>query len=237
MLDGDAAKHMLLLFIPGRLSNSSLSLLESAGWTLRPTERVPPPNPDRLPARNFMDTYTKMRLFELEDEFDAIVHLDADMLVVRPFKEIWQFPVPLAAARDVRMGFGWLPTINSGTLLLKPNRRLVKHMLEIAPTFRYDVIFAEQALLDAYWKRDMTILPYIYNGQLGIKRVFPQMWPLFEQDVRVVHYTGTKPWEWHEKPDMPAERAQWWAAWDKMDRQRIRDGRGTVGALGREPKR
>lgn len=68
-----------------------------------------------------------------------------------------------------RAGSGWLPTINAGSLLLKPNKKLLAHMLELAPTFRYNAVFAEQALLNAYWARDLTILPYLYNGQVCVR--------------------------------------------------------------------
>lgn len=44
-------------------------------------------------------------------------------------------------------GYGWLPTINGGSLLLKPNKALLSHMLEISPIFKYDTVFAEQSLL------------------------------------------------------------------------------------------
>jgi len=57
---------MLLLYIPdGRVSNASLELLASEGWTPRPVERIPPPA-TRKAAHNFQDQYTKLRLFELE---------------------------------------------------------------------------------------------------------------------------------------------------------------------------
>ena len=71
--------------------------------------------------------------------------------------------------------------------------------------------------------------------QLGIKRVYPHVWPAFFADARIVHYTGTKPWEWHETPDMPLERAQWWTQWDAMEAERVRGGLPSLGALGREP--
>lgn len=82
------------------------------------------------------------------EEFDQVFYMDADTLVHRPFHEIWSYPVPLAAARDVRMGHGWLPSINAGTLLLKPNKRVLEHMLEIAPIYKYNTVFAEQGLLN-----------------------------------------------------------------------------------------
>jgi len=70
--------------------------------------------------------------------------------------------------------------------------------------------------------------------QLGIKRVYPAHWEAFANDVKIVHYTGTKPWEWHEESDMPVERAQWWGAWEEMERSRLAAGLTSLGSLGRE---
>lgn len=110
---------MLLLYIDSRLSDESLGLLKQAGWTTLAVQQIPHPE-GRPPAHNFMDQYTKLSLFEyvefiikkhLSDhsgrleEYEQIFYMDADMMVVRPFPEIWSFPVPLAATRDVRMGW------------------------------------------------------------------------------------------------------------------------------------
>jgi len=234
MLAPNVSQHMVLLHTPGALGDESLRLLGEVGWEPREVELVPPPK-GRKPASNFMEQYTKLRLFELE-EFDQVFYLDADMLVIKPFTEVWSFPVPLAAARDVRKGFGWLPTINAGSLLLKPNKRLFEHMMEIAPKFKYNAVFAEQGLLQAYWAQALTHLPYIYNGQLGIKRVFPKIWQtVFQNDVKIIHYTGLKPWEWHEESDMPVERALWWETWERMVGDRRASGLSDLGRLARNP--
>jgi len=123
--------------------------------------------------------------------------------------------------------------MNSGTLRLKPNNAVYDHMLEIAPILRYNTVFAEQGLLNAYWAQAITFLPYVYNGQLGIKRVFPEVWEVFKHDVKIVHFTGLKPWERYEEPDMPVERAIWWEGWEETERERAEPGLESLGGLGR----
>ncbi|KAG8888646.1 hypothetical protein FRB98_007207 [Tulasnella sp. 332] len=231
MLESTVAQHMVLLHTPGSLSIDSMAVLEEIGWDLRLVPQIPYPQ-GKPPARNFMEQYTKLTLFEFE-EFEQIFYLDADTLVHRPFQEIWSYPVALAAVRDVRMGHGWLPSINAGTLLLKPNRRVLQHMLEVAPIFKYDTVFAEQGLLNAYWAQAITHLPYAYNGQLGIKRVFPEIWKVFLDDVKIIHYTGVKPWEWHIETDTPLERELWWDVWRQMEVDRKRRGARSLGSMGR----
>lgn len=92
------------------------------------------------------------------EEYDQLLYLDADTLIRQPFPEIWNFPVPLAAGRDVRKGFGWLPTFNAGVLLLKPNRRVLQHMLELAPTHYYETTYAEQGLLNGTTRATTTVV-------------------------------------------------------------------------------
>ncbi|KAG8809791.1 hypothetical protein FRC17_009792 [Serendipita sp. 399] len=157
------------------------------------------------------------------DQFDQIFYIDADALVIQPFPEIWSFPTPFAAARDVRQGHGWLTTINAGTFLLKPNRRLLSNMLEVAPYLKYKSKFAEQALLNAYWERDITILPYLYNAQLDIKRVSKDAWDSLRDRIRIIHYTGGKPWQCRSKTDLPNERQIWLHAWQAMMEEKRRD--------------
>ncbi|KAG8817773.1 hypothetical protein FRC18_000363 [Serendipita sp. 400] len=156
------------------------------------------------------------------EEFEQIFYIDADALVVKPFPEIWSFPTPFAASRDVRKGHGWLSTINAGTFLLKPSQRLLSHMLQVAPYLKYESKFAEQALLNVYWERDITILPYLYNAQLDIKRVSRDAWNSLKDRMRIIHYTGVKPWQCKGKTDLPTERQIWLDAWRNMMEEKQR---------------
>ncbi|KAG8843092.1 hypothetical protein FRC20_004067 [Serendipita sp. 405] len=231
MLNPDVAQHMVLLHIGGRLSDEILQLLQSVGWQTIAVDKIPAPK-GKPPAKGYRDQYTKLRLFELE-KFDQIFYIDADALVVKPFPEIWSFPVPFAASRDVRanaVGI-WLPTINAGTFLAKPNRRLLENMLEVAPLLDYDSWFAEQALLDKYWLRDLTFYPYIYNGQLDMKRGLPEVWDAFLPDMRIIHYTGTKPWWCGYSVNEPEERRLWIRDWEEMVAMREMDGDPLPGDL------
>lgn len=62
----------------------------------------------------------------------------------------WVGSVPTSEGSTLNrsVGYGWLPTINAGSLLLKPNKAMLSHMLEIAPIFKYNTVFAEQGLLN-----------------------------------------------------------------------------------------
>ncbi|KAG8772480.1 hypothetical protein FRC16_005662 [Serendipita sp. 398] len=223
MLNRNVAQHMLLLHIPGRLSDETLELLRGVGWQTVEVDMIPAPK-GKSPSPNYEDQYTKLRLFELE-KFEQVFYIDADALVVKPFPEIWSFPAPFAASRDVRIGSYnmWLPTINAGTFLIKPNHRVLDDMLKVAPSLDYEHYYAEQALLNRYWARDLTFYPYIYNGQLDMKRGLPEVWKAFRHDMRIIHYTGTKPWWCGYDVDQPEERRVWIRDWEEMVAMRAKE--------------
>ncbi|KAG8798514.1 hypothetical protein FRC17_007406, partial [Serendipita sp. 399] len=62
MLHPDIAQHMLLLHIPGRLSEDTLELLRSVGWDTVAVDRIPIPE-GKPPNPSYNDQYTKLRLF------------------------------------------------------------------------------------------------------------------------------------------------------------------------------
>jgi lipopolysaccharide biosynthesis glycosyltransferase len=70
--------------------------------------------------------------------------------------------------------------------------------------------------------------------KLGVKRVFPKIWEAFKNDIKIIHYTGLKPWQWHEEPDMPIERELWWRIWEEMEEARSKQGLQTLGNIGRK---
>ncbi|KAG8855582.1 hypothetical protein FRB91_001962, partial [Serendipita sp. 411] len=74
-----------------------------------------------------------------------------------------------------------------------------------------------------YWARDLTFYPYIYNGQLDMKRGLPEVWKAFRPDMRIIHYTGTKPWWCGYDVDQPEERRVWIRDWEEMVAMRAKE--------------
>ncbi len=69
---------------------------ELSNAVLRPVEPLLPKEDVPLIASRFADTWTKLRVFELVD-FDRLVFLDADMLILRNIDELFNVELP---ARD-----------------------------------------------------------------------------------------------------------------------------------------
>lgn len=72
-------------FIVVQISNHTLCLAWEVGWQPRPVKRIPPPG---YVLKNFKDQFTKLRIWELE-EFERVVYMDSDMLVMGDINELF----------------------------------------------------------------------------------------------------------------------------------------------------
>ncbi|MBL8976249.1 MAG: hypothetical protein JNK56_36930, partial [Myxococcales bacterium] len=97
--------------------------LAAQGWEIR--EVAPIPNPhrsDELLFRRFGASFTKLRAFDL-CEYERIVFLDADTIVIRNIDDLFQRP-GFAAAPDFFMP----DRFNSGVMVIDPSRALFERL-------------------------------------------------------------------------------------------------------------
>ena len=186
----------LMMYIPEQVSPRGLCLASATGFEPQPVERIAPPDDGKGVYQHFIDQYTKLRLWELDETAGArgVVYLDADTLVMRNFDELFGLPYNVAATPDVytnRKGF--VVQFNAGVLFLRPSRAVFRDIVDQIPTARYWRHEAEQALLNTFYAKDVVRLPYVYNANLAIKARSPGMWEGIKRDIRVIHYTMVKP--------------------------------------------
>jgi alpha-N-acetylglucosamine transferase len=170
--------------------------LAARGWILRPVAPIANPRPDEeLLYSRFAATYCKLRAFELV-EYDKVVLLDADTVVLRNIDDLFARPA-IAAASDFFMP----DRFNSGVLVLEPSLELTGRLLvalAAAPT--YDG--GDQGFLNSFWPDWWSMpvehrLPAVYNIHHFIFQFMyahPTVGRQFIEQVRVVHYTLQKPW-------------------------------------------
>ncbi|KAJ8508171.1 hypothetical protein ONZ45_g9514 [Pleurotus djamor] len=189
--------RMVLLFIDGQISTEALCLCQTVGWETIPMPRIPPPHGDQSVRKQFVDQYTKLNLWGLDQYgLNSVVYLDADTVVRRNFDELFDLPFNFAAVPDVygpgdTRGFDI--TFNAGVLALKPSSTILEHMKGTIGTARYPPTQAEQAFLNLYFGAKAARLPYIYNANLAIKHRNPVLWDELKSESSIVHYTMFKP--------------------------------------------
>ena len=137
-----------------------------------------------------LDNFAKLRLWELT-EYDRVVFLDADTLVVKNIDKLLFYP-EFSAAPNVYERLGDFHRLNSGVFVACPSQATFDGMLTVldAP--------------DAFWPRtDQSFLQHFFPDWHGLP-IFcnmlqyvwfnlPELWDW--NSVSVIHYQYEKPWE------------------------------------------
>ncbi len=195
------------------VSATARAQLAGQGWILRDVEPVKNPTPagEQLFPR-FDKVFAKLRAWDLT-EFDKVVLLDADMIVLRPIDDLFERP-ELSAAPD----FLRPDRFNSGAMVLEPSSEKLARMFEqlhAAPTYDGgDQGFLNGFFGDWYSGPADRRLPTWYNLPNFIYQFMhahPTLRAEAEREARIVHYLIQKPWE--AAPVMTGGSELWWAAY------------------------
>jgi inositol 3-alpha-galactosyltransferase len=166
-----------------------------------------------------------------EWDYDRLVYLDADMVVLQNLDHLFHLPnAPLYAVGDC---FGGREEeqernacchshpekkpeyFNAGLLVLIPDKKERERMeSELAKMNGQGIAkwrFAEQDFLNLYFEGRWQPLPFIYNAQKTIKCHHPDVWRL--EDIAVMHYVDEKPWSHRDSEENQGYREEvdlWW---------------------------
>ncbi len=206
-LTGTAAD--LVVLYTGAVTEAMLSPLAALGARLVRTELLPTSDGfneahgrSRLhgaapftkggkpPFHTPLDNFAKLRLWQME-EYERVVFLDADTLMLRNCDKLFGYP-EFCAAPNVYEGLGDFHRMNSGVFVARPSTATFEAMLTMldAP--------------DAFWRRtDQTFLQAFFPDWHGLPVTFnmlqyvwfamPALWDWSQ--IRVLHFQYEKPWE------------------------------------------
>jgi lipopolysaccharide biosynthesis glycosyltransferase len=150
-----------------------------------------------------LDCFTKFRMFQMH-EFDKLVYLDADMIVVQEIDDLFSYP-SFAAAPTFQLGKKKKGKIvpnsskfsnssfNAGMFVVDRDETLYDKLLAYYSNYDSRWSWADQSMLNEYFKGKWNAIPYYYNC---MKRVFVHRPDLWHPDrIKIIHYTGGKPWQ------------------------------------------
>lgn len=202
----------ILLYLPTQVHIEVLLEVQQAGWQLWPVKRIDPPKAGV--SHQFRDQFTKLRIWELV-QYESVIYLDADTLVLRNFDELWSLPTAFAAVPDIYLDErSWVLGINAGVMFVKPSKDTFDTLLRDIHTVSYEPSQAEQSFLREKYAYSVMRLPYIYNGNLAIKKKSLEVWKQLESDMAIIHYTLEKPFHHQEHEQQgklfEQEFALWW---------------------------
>lgn len=161
-------------------------------------------------------TFTKIQIWRLT-QFEKVVFLDADTLVLKNVDELFERP-ELSAAPDV----GWPDCFNSGVFVCVPSSDTYKRLEEFIKTSGSSFDGGDQGLLNNFfpgWAESSTRrLSFLYNV---VSHSFYSYLPAFlkyKDDIKIVHFIGErKPWYHRPGPgaDINDLAHKWWAVYDR----------------------
>lgn len=160
-----------------------------------------------------LDNFVKLRLWQRK-EYDRIVFLDADAIVLRNIDRLFGYP-EFSAAPNVYESLSDFHRLNSGVFVAAPSQQTFAEMLR-----RLD-------RPDAFWPRtDQTFLQTFFPDWHGLPVFFnmlqyvwfnlPDLWDW--SSISVVHYQYEKPWEEdHPKAERLGPLIALWHAYHRGD--------------------
>lgn len=153
-----------------------------------------------------LDNFAKLRLWQLN--YDRVVFLDADTLVLRPIDRLFDYP-EFCAAPNVYENLADFHRLNSGVFTARPSEATFEAMLQRldqpgAFWRRTDQTFLQE------WFPDWHGLPVFYNMLQYVWFNMPGLWSW--DDIHVLHFQYEKPWQDHAKADRLRPLIELWRA-------------------------
>lgn len=137
-----------------------------------------------------LDNFLKLRLWELE-QYQKIVFLDADCLVVQNIDNLFRFP-EFSGAPNLYESLADMHRLNSGVFVAQPSCYTFNDMINKLDTEDAFWRRTDQTFLQTYFP-DWHNLPYTYNCLQYIWFNMPALWEW--PSIKVIHYQYEKPWQ------------------------------------------
>ena len=228
-LQKSGTAYPLVVMVTDGIDDTVRQQLVDDGCQLVDVAPLRPPDdaPDGYANARFAEVWTKLAAWRLT-QFDRVVVLDADMLVVRNMDELFSLELAdgaIAACHACRCNpnriasypASWTPDncgythdsirptednyLNGGLLVLSPDEAVFDDMVRTlsAVADLSRYPFAEQDFLNEYYRGRWQVLPYIYNALKTLAFQHPSLWD--PAAVKNIHYIIDKPWEKTPDPD------------------------------------
>ncbi|XP_010525992.1 PREDICTED: UDP-glucuronate:xylan alpha-glucuronosyltransferase 2 isoform X2 [Tarenaya hassleriana] len=216
-------KRDLVLLHDNSISRSKLDALAAAGWQLRLISRIRNPRAEKDSYNEY--NYSKFRLWQLT-EYDKVVFIDADIIVLRSLDILFYFPQMSATGNDV-----WI--FNSGVMVIEPSNCTFRTLM----SQRNDIVSyngGDQGYLNeifVWWHRlprRVNFLKNFWSNTTLETNLKNHLFSLDPPKLYSIHYLGWKPWLCYRDYDCnfdveeqlvyasDAAHERWWRVHDSM---------------------
>ncbi|KAJ8763236.1 hypothetical protein K2173_026137 [Erythroxylum novogranatense] len=217
-------KRDLVLLIDKSISRRKRDALVAAGWEIRLIKRIRNPRAQKKAYNEY--NYSKFRLWQLAD-YDKIVFIDSDILVLRNLDLLFRFPQMSATGNDI-----WM--FNSGIMIIEPSNCTFKALMDgLDDVVSYNG--GDQGFLNevfVWWHRLSSRVNFLKNFWANTTAEATVKNGLMGADppkLYAIHYLGLKPWHCYRDYDCNWNRVdhhvyasnvaheRWWKFHDSMD--------------------
>eukprot|EP00802_Teleaulax_amphioxeia_P016235 Tamp_16349.p1 GENE.Tamp_16349~~Tamp_16349.p1 ORF type:complete len:378 (-),score=87.61 Tamp_16349:336-1439(-) len=230
------ASRPLLALVDSSLPEHVATRLEEAGWGIKYIHHVENRNKRKLQDRPwFNTTFSKLHVFGLH-EYDKIVYLDADLLLLANIDELFnKLPRPAPGSADVQhmhdapfaAASEVFPpdTFNSGVLVIRPRQDLFEWLLdrsEEVPSYDGSDQGFLNTVFSSWWQLPIAHrLAFKYNVPQTLAMYYPPAWEemISAQSTSILHFAGDdsmKPWSFSGV--VPASLARYVHLWQDIAR-------------------
>ena len=204
----DSQWPRIAMVTPGA-NEGDLDLLRESGWQILPTTHLPvseefrarhtrevqhaksPFTKGEKPGfHDPLNNFCKLRLWQLTD-FERVVFLDADSLVLRNIDRLFGYP-EFSGAPNLYETLADMHRLNSGVFVAQPSQQTFDSMLTALDQPGAYWPRTDQTFLESYFP-DWHGLPYTFNALQYLYFNLPQLWCW--DAIHVVHYQYEKPWQ------------------------------------------
>jgi lipopolysaccharide biosynthesis glycosyltransferase len=206
------------------LSADDRALIESHGAVVRDFPRISSACAKRMPWHTIpefaQNCFMKLHLWDLEMEYDKVIYLDSDTLVVKNIDHLFELKEKFAACpayaqsinsrtRKVESAGYSKQYFNAGFLVLEPNINTFGELWSSKDHFINSQDPSDQGLLNIHFEGKWHRLPPIYNATRRVFMAAPHEWKAWCHDIAVIHYTIEKPWV-QSVPKCESIEKLWW---------------------------
>lgn len=213
----------LVLLHDHTVSKPALRTLAAAGWIPRKIKRIRNPRAARGTYNEY--NYSKFRLWQLS-EYERVVFVDADILVLRNLDVLFRFPQLTAVGNDGSL-------FNSGIMVIEPSQCTFDALIRNRRTIR-SYNGGDQGFLNevfVWWHRLPRRVNYLKNfwaNTTGERALKERLFRAEPAEVWSIHYLGMKPWTCYRDYDCnwnlrdqwvyasDEAHARWWQVYDEM---------------------
>jgi len=182
------------------LSDEHWKSLHQAGFQRCVVHSIPAPQKTRP---DLLEKFAVLHVWAMT-VYQRVLFLDADTLIRQSLEPLLHMDLQgkaLGVTKDIRAR-KWVDTFNSGVMLLEPSLVEYNRLLQLlrSDDMPFEYIMADQGFLNSVYKDDWKDIGFIYNANLALYRFQRPFWDQHSlDDIAIVHYTMSKPWNCKSK--------------------------------------